>query len=165
MKPVNCICGAGPVVEKRTDGGAELFKYKCPNCKEKELPWLGQWSNCGALQEWNRIAQKLSYHKRTLEYNYCGACISPPFKTFKWEDKKRYWHVIIDFYFDNSMYYYCFDYSYKNKGHCYGFSVRCRCYPTFEFAKRIAVKKIIKSDKRLKKIVRGLFLPVQGELF
>ena len=167
---IKCLCGAEPIIEKKpiVDDVAieELFKYRCPNCKEKELPWLGQWHICGALQEWNLIAPKRSYHKRTLEYNYSGVCISPPFKTYRWEDKnKPYENVTIKFYLDNSMYYYCFDYSYKKHGHGSALWISDRCYPSLEIAKKYAIKNILKSDRRLKKIIDKLLSPQQGELF
>jgi hypothetical protein len=50
---------------------------------------MGQWHDLGALQEWNRIAHKRSYHKRTLEYNDSGILISPPFKTIEWANEKK----------------------------------------------------------------------------
>jgi len=165
---INCLCGAAPVVERKPSGDdviKESFKYKCPNCKEKELPWLGQWNDCGALQEWNRIALKRSYHKRTLEYNVNGICISPPFITIEWINKKSIERVTIDFYYDNSMYYFCFDYSYMHHGHGFMVGINDRCYPSLEMAKKIAMKKLIKSDKNLKKIADMLLLPKQGELF
>jgi len=88
----NCLCGAESVIERKTVaryyGSTEIFKYKCPKCVEKELPWLRQGENHGALQEWNEIAKKSPYHKRTLEYNDCGVCVSSPFKTFEWRNKK-----------------------------------------------------------------------------
>jgi len=167
---IKCLCGANPIIEQKTNSRnvaiKELYKYKCPNCKEKELPWMGQWDGCGALQEWNRIALKRSYHKRTLEYNDCGVCISPPFKVYRWENKKNHYeNLTINFYLDNSMYYFCFDYNYMHHGHGSGLWISDRCFPSLEIAKKYAIKNIIKSDKNLKKILGILLMPKQGELF
>jgi len=167
---VKCLCGAEPVIERMPNIGnvaiEELFKYRCPNCKEKELPWMGQWHDCGALQEWNRIARKRSYRKRTLEYNDSGMCVSPPFKTIEWvNEKKAYEKVTIGFYLDNSMYYFCFDYNYMNHGFGFMVSIGSHGYPSLEIAKKAAMKKMLRSDKSLKKILDALLLPKQRELF
>jgi len=167
---INCLCGANPIVEQKAIAthymDMAVFKYKCSNCKEKELPWLGQWKDCGALQEWNRIAKKRSYHKRTLEYNEHGACIAPPYKVFEWRDKKKvYVHLTLKFYFDNSMYYYSYSYWYKNGGCGFATSIRDKCFPSLEIAKKHAIGRILKGDRNLKKIVENLFIPVQGDLF
>lgn len=159
---LKCLCGAGPVIEEKPIHGNcaidTVFKYRCPNCKEKELPWLGQWNHCGALQEWNHIAQKRSYHKRTLEYNEHGVCISTPDKIFEWRDKKKtYYKVTVNFYFDNLKVYYCFDFNYKNNGHGYGLFIRDRCFPSLELAKKDAMKEILRSDNNLEKIIERLF--------
>jgi len=168
-KIVNCLCGAAPFVEQkvvsRDYGEIEIFKYKCPVCKEKELPWLRQWKDSGALQSWNRIAEKCSYHKRTLPYNVHGICTAPPYKTFEWKSKKNYDHVVIDFYLDNSMFYYRFDYMYKNSGHVFALSIDDKCFPSFEIAKQTAVKEILKNKKEFASIMNELFIPEQGDLF
>jgi len=160
---IPCLCGAMPLIEKKTMdedfGPVEAFKYKCPACKEKELPFLGQWGNCGALQEWNRIAKKRSYHKRTLEYNTHGVCASPPFKAYEWNGRKGRDKIIIEIYLDNSMYYYCYDYHCKNHGHGFNVGIESPCYPAIEIAKKNAVKEIAKSEKSLGRIARELLLP------
>jgi hypothetical protein len=89
-----CLCGSQPIIERKPITGnfallEEVVKYKCLNCKDKELPWLGQFRNNGALQEWNRIAPERSYHKRTLDYNEYGVCISEPFKLLEWKNKNK----------------------------------------------------------------------------
>ena len=165
-----CVCGADPIVEEKPVIGnhavGKVFKYRCPNCKEKELPWIGQWDYCGALHDWNRIAHKRTYHRRTLEYNINGVCVSPPYKTFEWRGKnKAYEMVIIDFYLDNSMYYFCYEYFYQGGGHAFAVSVNSNCYPSFEIAKKVALKKILRDNKALKKIAMELLSPKQGELF
>ena len=167
---VKCLCGAEPIVEEKPvigDAAVEkAFKYRCPNCKEKELPWLAQWPHCGAWDDWNQIAHKRTYHRRTLEYNLHGVCISPPYKTFEWRDKRKaHEFVKIEFYLDNSMYYFCYGYSYKGNGHGFCVSIKAKCYPTFEIAKKVALKKILKDNKALKKMVMELLSPKQGELF
>jgi hypothetical protein len=80
-------------------------------------------------------------------------------------EKKAYEKATVDFYFDNSAYYFCFDYNYM--GHGCGFMVHIgdRCYPSLETAKKAAMKEMLRSDKRLKKILETLLLPKQGELF
>ena len=54
---INCLCGNAPVVEQkfvtRDYGEVKICKYKCPTCKEKELPWLREGGSFGALQYWN----------------------------------------------------------------------------------------------------------------
>jgi len=166
---INCLCSAEPICERKSfDSKAidELIKYKCPNCKEKELPWLGQWKDCGALQEWNRIALKKSYHKRILEYNENGVCISEPYKTLEWRNKtKSCENLTIKFYHDNSMYYYCLSFYYLHHGHSFALWIGDRCYPTFEMAKKVAIRHVLKSDKNLRKIIEEFLLPAQGELF
>jgi hypothetical protein len=168
-----CLCGADPIVEQKpfiSDYGNDviLYKYKCPNCKEKELPWMRQGDGWGALQIWNDIAGKRSYHKRTLEYNEHGVCISPPFKTLEWvNEKKTYEKVTVNFYLDNSMYYYCYDYWYKNGGCCTGLWIGDPCFPSFETASKAAMKDLTDGNKELKEIAEELLspIPVQGELF
>ena len=165
----NCLCGAESVIERKTVaryyGSTEIFKYKCPKCVEKELPWLRQGENHGALQEWNEIAKKSPYHKRTLEYNDSGICVSPPFKTFEWRNTKKYEDVVVDFYFDNSMYYYRYGYNYKNSGYSFGLDISAPGFPSLETAKKNAMEEIIENKKDLEKIARILLVSVQGNLF
>ena len=146
--PVKCLCGADPIVEEK-EGGClgKLYKYRCPNCAEKELPWLGQWPDNGALQEWNRIAPKRTYRKRTLEYNEHGSCIAEPSTVLEWRAKKGYDRVTVEIYEDNGRFYYCYDYWLKDGGACCGLSISETGYPTMELVKLAA-------KKRLKKIGR-----------
>ena len=157
MNIEKCLCGAEPAIEKKPITGnhaiEELFKYRCPNCKEKELPWLGQWPHCGAWEEWNRIAPKRSYHKRTLEYNINGACVAKPYKVFEWHDKKKYNYLTIKIYLDNGMYYYCRDYWWKDGGGANGVWIGEPGLPSLELA-------------NLEKIAKKLmFAEIQPELF
>jgi hypothetical protein len=167
-----CLCGAMPLVEKGVgkfvsgDGEAPTERYRCPNCANKELPFLdARGSSPDSLREWNRIAPKRSYHKRTLRYNIHGVCVDEPYKVFEWRERK-YWHVTVTFYLDNGMYYYCFDYDYRNGGIGSGLWIGDPCFPSMAAAKRHAVKMLAKGDKRVAAIAkRLLFEPVQGELF
>jgi len=166
---MNCLCGAEPVIEIKTVdtgyGDRELYKYKCPNCEEKELPWLGQWEDTGALQEWERIAGEKTYHKRTLEYNEHGVCLSSPVEIYKWKNKKGHDSVTVEFFLDNYVYYYRFDF-WRDGGCTIPLSISDDCYKTLEAAKQNASLKIIKIKKGLEKIVKALLLqPVQSELF
>ena len=161
-----CLCGADPIIEKKTTGDLavpEAYKYRCPNCEEKELPYLGQWHDCGALQEWNNIAHKSRYKKRPFEYNVHGVCISPPFQTLEWRNKK-YDHVTIDFFCGNSRYFYCIDYYYNNKGHGSSLWISDPCFISLEMAKKSAMKSLEKHHININ-IIHKLFSPVQGELF
>jgi hypothetical protein len=167
-----CLCGSLPVVDRKTVetdyGTVEVFKYRCPVCCQKELPWLGQWHDCGAREEWNRIAPKRSYHKRTLEYNMHGVCIAEPYKVYEWRDKKRgYEHLTVKIYRDNSVFYYCRDYHYKTGGSGSGLWIGSPGYPSLEEVKRRAMREIIKGRKDLVKIAKELLSPEfrQGELF
>ena len=167
--PEVCLCGFEPVIEEKTvviHESIVLYKYSCHKCKEKELPWLRQWNSWGALQEWNRIALKRSYRKRTLEYNEHGVCISEPYKVFEWVDKKRSPnHIQIEFYLDNSMYYFCYDYWYMKGGASRKVSISGRCFPSIEIAKKAALKELTRHCKDLRKILEGVLRPAQGELF
>ena len=170
MKPiVKCRCGADPIIEKKTIRDIsvrEVYKYRCPNCEEKELPYLGQWHDSGALEAWNRIAQKSRYKKRPFEYNIHGVCISPPFQVLEWKDKKNVIDFItVNFFYANSRFFYCFDYNYKHNGSGFMLSINDPCFISLEMAKKSAMKSLIKRNKDMKKIVKKLFLPVQGELF
>jgi hypothetical protein len=168
-----CHCGAMPVVEKKIlpmEYGWEMpvEKWRCPNCPEKELPFLDARKNYPkALWEWNRIAPKRSYHRRTLAYNESGVCVDEPFKVFEWRDKKKaYWQITIKFYLDNGMYYYCYDYWYGNGGSGKALWIGDPCFPSMEIAKKHAMRHLVKSDRQIKGIVKALlFTPVQGELF
>jgi hypothetical protein len=163
---VRCLCGATPIVEKKDGGVNGLFKYRCPNCREKELPWLGQWHhNSGALQEWNSIAPKKSYKRRTLEYNVHGVCVAEPNETVEWRDKKRYDHVTVKIYKDNGRFYYCYNYGYKNSGAGGGLGIGDSGFPTMELLKA-RVRKKLGDVKKIRKIVYKLFPEnVQMELF
>jgi hypothetical protein len=168
---IPCLCGAMPIIEtkiiKQSIGKThiwdmEVSKYRCPNCKNKELPWIDS-RNFPRL--WNSIAPKKSYHKRTLAYNECGVCIGEPFKVYEYK-KSFQENVKVEFYLDNSMYYYCYDFWYKHHGSGFGLSISAPCFPTLEKAKMAAVRSLLRSDKGLLKIVSKLFFtPKQGELF
>jgi len=174
-----CLCGADPIIEKKTTDNIavpEVYKYRCPNCEEKELPFIGQWHESGASEAWNRIAQKSRYKKRPFEYNIHGVCISPPFQVLQWENKKKsaalfphngrpIEHITVNFFYGNSRYFYCFDYNYKHNGGGFWLSINDPCFISLEMAKKSAMKALIKRNKDLKKIVEKLFSPVQGELF
>ena len=136
--PDKCLCGADPVVDKK----GELFKYRCPNCAEKELPWLNQRHDYGALQEWNRIAPKKTYRKRTLEYNEHGVCIAEPSDVLEWKDKKGRDHITIKIYKDNGRFYYCYRWSLKNSGGGCGLWIGQNGYPTMELLKKYAKKRL-----------------------
>jgi len=166
MTTEKCLCGAEPIIEEKslTDNNEieKVYKYKCPNCKEKELPWLGQWHNGGALHEWNIIAKKRAYHKLMLEYNIIGICLSPPLISFKWKNKKKVWEKLtIDFFFDNFLYYYCFDYWYLNHGHSYKFGIGDKSFSSFKIAKEDAINNLIKLEKNLEKILEDIFMKNQ----
>jgi hypothetical protein len=175
MEINRCLCGAVPLVESKIiktdyDSEFEVYKYRCPACREKELPWLGQWHDCGALQVWNRISSERSYHKRILEYNEHGVCIAPPYKTYEWRDKKKtHWNLTVNFYLDNSMYYYCFDCWYKNSGYGSGLWIGESGYPSMDNAKHQAAVNIVKHNRNLEIIVKQLLAapepPRQTELF
>jgi hypothetical protein len=150
-----------PQVEMKnieTDYGMqEICKYRCPVCGEKELPWLGQWRDCGAREEWNRIAPKRSYHKRTLEYNIHGVCIAEPYKVYEWRDKKQnHSHLTVKIYLDNSIFYYCRDYHYKNGGSGSGLWIGDSGYPSLKEVKCRAAEEIAKSNRAIEGIVKGL---------
>jgi hypothetical protein len=118
------------------------------------------------MGEWNRIAPKKSYHRRTLEYNIHGVCIDRPFKVFEWRDKKKnYNHVTVTFYFDNGMYYYCYDYLYKDGGTGKGLWTGDPCFPSMAAAKKHAARELIKRGTIAGIVKALLFDPVQGELF
>jgi hypothetical protein len=163
IKP--CLCGNMPVVEK---GIGELDipieKFHCPVCTEKELPFLDARSSTG---EWNRIAPDRDYRKRTLEYNMHGVCTDKPYKIFEWHGKAgKYDHVTIPFYFDNGMYYYCYDYWYKNGGCGSGLWIGDPCFPSMAAAKNHAVTKLEKYNQEIAGIVKKLlFAPVQPDMF
>jgi len=165
-----CLCGAEPIVEQKEGGYTGLFKYRCPNCKEKELPWLGQWRDCGALQEWNTIAEMENYRKRTLEYNENGVCVAAPFKVFEWREKKSINHISVEVYFDNGMYYYCYDYWFKNGGSGCGLWINAPCFPSIQITLNHAQKHLINIGGPREQIEK-LLLPeikpeaVQMELF
>jgi len=165
-----CLCGALPIIDE-AEGGClgRLYKYHCPNCIQKELPWLGQWDTLGALQEWNRIALKKSYRKRTLEYNEHGVCIAEPSMVIEWRAKKGIDHRTVNIYEDNGRFYYCYDYFFKNGGSACGLWIGDTGYPTVELLKANAKKHL---KEHLKKSVEGMKLVdkliqemVQNELF
>jgi len=165
---LKCLCGAEPIVEHKTVveervGSFEVYKYRCPNCVEKELPWLGQWYDSGALQEWNRIALKRSYHKRTLEYNLHGVCTSEPHKVFEWRGKKGIDHLTVKIFLDNSMYYYCLSYSLKNSGGGFGSWIGTSGFPSLDLLKRHVVKRF--KDGLKKEAEKLLLTEEQMELF
>jgi hypothetical protein len=164
-----------PAVERKTiaaeyEAEMPVEKWRRPRCAEKELPFLDarerrDGSDC--LREWNRIAPKQSYHKRTLEYNEYGVCVDKPFKAFEWRDKtKKSDHVTVAFYLDNGMYYYCYDYWYRDGGSGCGLWIGDPCFPSMPAAKKHAMNYLGKRNKRLAGILKKLlFTPVQGELF
>jgi hypothetical protein len=163
---VKCLCGALPIIEQKPGKDMGLFKYRCPNCMEKELPWLGQWRDCGALQEWNRIAQKNSYRKRTLEYNDHGVCIAAPSEVLEWRDKKKYDHFTIKIYTDNGRFYYCCDYWWKTGGGSCGLWIGVSGFPTIELLKE-NIRKRYKGMEGIEQMIQKLMQlnPVQNELF
>jgi len=141
--PDKCLCGALPIVEEKVDGFlGTLYKYRCPSCAEKELPWLGQWHDSGALQEWNRIAPKKTYRKRTLEYNDSGVCVAEPSTVMEWRAKKGIDHVTIEIYEDNGRFYYCYDWSLKNEGCATGLWIGTSGFPTMELLMANAKKRL-----------------------
>jgi hypothetical protein len=161
-----------PEMEKKTIeegyGPREVFKYHCPNCGQKELPWLGQWRDGGAGEAWNRIAQERNYKRRTLKYNMHGVCIDEAFKVFEWRDKKKgHQHITITFYLDNGMYYYCYDFWYGNGGAGSGVWIGDPCFPSMDAAKQHALRMFEKHYKETAGIVEKLLKPepVQGILF
>jgi hypothetical protein len=164
-----CLCGADPIVEKKVGGCLdELFKYRCPDCKEKELPWLGQWGDFGALQEWNRIAPKKSYRKRTLEYNENGACVAEPTMVLEWRAKKGIDHITIEIFEDNGRFYYAYDYWLKNGGVSSGLSISDTGFPTKELLLANVKKRLGKLGRKegVMKIFNELIPEnVQMELF
>jgi hypothetical protein len=159
-----------PVVEKGTVtdedwGERPVEKYRCPACAEKELPFLDPWV---AARAWNMAAPKRSYHRRTLEYNIHGVCVGEPYREYEWRDKKKQWfHVTITFYLDNGVYYYRYDYWYRNGGAGSGLSINTPGFPSFDMAKKNAAKELVKRGKKgIANIVKKLlFSYVQGELF
>ncbi|MDR2370423.1 MAG: hypothetical protein LBD71_02985 [Treponema sp.] len=176
IKP--CLCGAMPAVERKTvvtDYEEELpvEKWKCPRCAEKELPFLdarewgekGEGSSC--LRAWNRIADEPDYRRRTLKYNEHGVCVDEPYKTYEWRDKKRFSnHVTAIFYLDNGMYYYCYDYWYKDGGAGRGLWIGDPCFPSMAAAKKHAAKKLSGKRREIAGIAKELLLdPAQKELF
>jgi hypothetical protein len=165
-KIIKCLCGAEPIVEKDNSGAIKLFKYRCPNCKEKELPWIGQWRDTGALQEWNSIAQMEIYHKRTLEYNECGCCTAEPSEVLEWSDKKKWAdHVTFDIFMDNGQFYYRWDWGYKNEGAGTGLSIDAVGFPTIELLKA-DIKRVFGKHKVIGHIVQKLIPDIiQNELF
>jgi len=165
-----CLCGALPVVEEKAGGClGKLYKYRCPNCAEKELPWLGQWSDCGALQEWNSIAPKKSYCKRTLEYNEHGVCVVESSTVMEWKAKKGIDHVTIEIFEDNGRFYYCYDWSLKNEGCSTGLWIGTSGFPTMELLKANAkkrLKRMLARKEGAMKIINALIPEiVQMELF
>ena len=166
-----CLCGAEPIVETKPDPSDErvkLYKYKCSNCHEKELPWLRQRDYCGALEEWNRIAPKKSYRKRMLEYNVFGVCIDEPYKILEWKDKKGRNSIKIRIYSDNDRYYYCYGYDYDIGGCSSGLWIGETGFPSMELLKAHALKTFGKVKQDIIKIKAKELLqpkPVQIELF
>ncbi|WP_461246348.1 hypothetical protein [Treponema sp. R6D11] len=168
--PDKCLCGALPIIEEKPDDSlGKVYKYKCPNCEQKELPFIGQWWDWGALQEWNRIAPKKSYRKRTLEYNESGSCIAEPTSIIEWKAKKGHDHLTIEIYEDNGRFYFGYSCSYKNSGAHSGLGIMDTGFPTMELLKKYIKKRIVKiinMDKEAKKIVDMLFPEnIQQELF
>jgi len=155
-----CLCGAEPIVEKKpcNDGDYDedymLFKYHCPNCKEKELPWLGQWSDCGALQEWNTVAGEKEYRKRTLEYNEHGVCVAEPWKILEWSGKKGRDKVTIEIFYDNDVYYYGYGYLIKNEGASSGLWISDKGFATLKLLGEDVMENLNKES--IKEIVCGL---------
>jgi len=168
--PDKCLCGASPIVEEKAGGClGKLYKYRCPNCAEKELPWLGQWHDCGALQEWNRIAPKRSYRKRTLEYNENGVCVAEPSEILEWRAKKGIDHITIEIYEDNGRFYYCYGWWLKDGGGGCGLCLCDTGFPTMELLKANAKKRLLRmigEKERAEKILNTLIPEiVQKELF
>ena len=173
MKIKPCLCGAMPIVEKKINKveydattrtylwEQELSKYHCPNCKNKELPWI---DSRDYPRIWNDIALKKSYHKRTLAYNYNGVCIDEPFIIYEYNQGTKI-QLKIKFYLDNFMYYYCFNFWYKHHGGSGAMSISSPCFHTMEKAKLAAKKELYHREKKLLKIVNQLFAPKQMELF
>jgi len=168
--PDKCLCGTLPIVEEKAGGClGKLYKYRCPNCAEKELPWLREWDDCGALQQWNRIAPKKSYRKRTLEYNENGVCITEPSEILEWRAKKGIDHITIEIYEDNGRFYYCYDWWLKDRGQSCGLCLCDTGFPTMELLKANAKKrlgKMLEKKEGVAKILNALIPEiVQKELF
>lgn len=168
-KPIKCLCGALPVIEEKSDENGKLYKYKCPNCEQKELPWLAQWKDCGALQEWNRIAQKKSYRKRTLEYSSGGMCVAKP-KILEWKAKKGHDHITLEIYEDNGRFYFGWNWHFRNSGSAGGLGIMDSGFPTMGLLKARVKKRILRlagcGEKEVKKMLNTLIPEtVQGELF
>jgi hypothetical protein len=143
-------------------------KWRCPNCTEKELPFLDSreiFGESSCRREWNRIASQENYCRRTLAYNEHGVCVDKPFKVFEWRGKRGGDFIRIKFYLDNGAYYYCYDFCYGNGGEGSALWLGHSCYPSMESAKKSAAEKLAKVNG-IKEIVESLlFAPEQGELF
>jgi hypothetical protein len=159
-----CLCGSLPVVEKDTgELNIPIEKFHCPVCANKELPFLDARDS---MREWNRIAPDRDYHKRTLEYNIHGVCTDKPYKIFEWRDRtKKLQHVTIPFYFDNGMYYYCYDYWYKNSGSGRGLWISDSGFPSMAQAKKHAAQELLKFKEITGIVKEVLFTPVQPDMF
>jgi hypothetical protein len=117
------------------------------------------------LQEWNRIAPKKSYRRRTLEYNEHGACAAEPSEILEWRDKKGYNHVTIEIYADNGRFYYGYDYLWKGGGSCCGLGIMNTGFPTMQLL-RDNVRKKLGRIKGIESIIHKLIPEnVQMELF
>jgi hypothetical protein len=140
-KPYKCLCGSMPIIKEKKGGClGKLYKYRCPNCHEKELPWLGQWNDCGALREWNKIALKKQYRKRTLKYNEHGVCVSKPSEILEWEKGND--SIIVKIYKDNGRFYYCCKTQYKQRGVSFGLWIGDKGYTTMDLLKENIKKKL-----------------------
>jgi hypothetical protein len=142
----------------------EVEKWRCPVCENKELPFLdARRSSNNCIRQWNNIAQMKNYHKHTLDYNIYGVCMAKPLKLLEWR-KKDNW-IKVNIYYDNGMYYYCYDYWYKEEGKGTGLWIGDMGFSTMAAAKRHAVLEICSRKKDFSKIVETLLLTyVQGEL-
>jgi hypothetical protein len=172
IKP--CLCGAMPLVEKGVgkfvsgDGEAPTEKFRCPNCANKELPFLdARGSFPDSAREWNRIASEKNYRKRTLEYNMHGVCVDEPYKEFSWRDKKKAGrHVTVTFFLDNGMYYYRYSFLHGNEGSHKGLWISDPGFPSMDAAKKAAARTLAEKNESVAGIVKNLLLePEQGELF
>jgi DNA modification methylase len=89
-----------------------------------------------------------------------------PYKVYEWRDKK-YDYLTVKIYLDNSMFYYCYGWQYKHNGHGSGLWIGNSGYPSLKEAKQKAMGEIIKINRSLAEIAKGLLLSElrQKELF
>jgi hypothetical protein len=154
-----------PVIEKDTgELDIPIEKYRCPNCADKELPFLHYRIAAGY---WNLIAPVRNHIRHTLKYNIHGACMDEPCRVFEWRDRKKaFWHVTVKFYLDNGLYSYCYDYWYGSDGEGCGMGLGDPRFPSMEAAKEHAVRGLSRMRREIAGIVEELLLaPVQGGLF